>query len=334
LAAAAALVGRPAFRIGGGARPASGALAQTGYYISRTSRADHVVVDGGPHGYQNAGHAHADALSMTFAVRGTPLLIDPGTACYTIDPTLRDRFRSTTLHNTVTIDGRSQSIPSGPFHWLHTANARTVVWHASNAFDYFDGTHDGYHPITHRRRVLVLHNDVLIVVDTVEGTGTHAAAAHWHIDPAWNVDVRRRDATFTRKGQRATLVAADGPLETFCGDRASGLGWDAPVYGRVQPAVTLRLQASGALPLRFASVFDVGSGNPVIDVAWTPRSTAAFIEIRISRAECIDTVAIADDAMMYSRDHEGRGRVHLASVGRPIATRIEDLSTCAASQAS
>ena len=26
---------------------------------------DHLVIDGGPHGYQNGGHAHADALSLT-----------------------------------------------------------------------------------------------------------------------------------------------------------------------------------------------------------------------------------------------------------------------------
>src|SRR5262249_41823002 len=63
----------------------SAALRDTGYYVSR-SAAHHIVIDGGPHGYQNGGHAHADALSMTLGVRGFPLLIDPGTACYTIDP--------------------------------------------------------------------------------------------------------------------------------------------------------------------------------------------------------------------------------------------------------
>ena len=70
---------------------------------------DHLVVDAGPHGYENGGHAHADALSMTFTVRGVPLLIDPGTGSYTADPAARDHFRSSQLHNTVVVDGRSQS---------------------------------------------------------------------------------------------------------------------------------------------------------------------------------------------------------------------------------
>ena len=59
---------------------ASGALPATGYYISRSPAGDHLVIDGGPHGYLNAGHAHADALSLTLTARGVPLLIDPGTA--------------------------------------------------------------------------------------------------------------------------------------------------------------------------------------------------------------------------------------------------------------
>ena len=95
-------------RAAASARVPSGALEETGYYISRSAASDHLVIDGGPHGYQNGGHAHADALSLTFSVHGLPLLIDPGTGCYTSDAGLRDRFRSTALHNTR--DGRRPAI--------------------------------------------------------------------------------------------------------------------------------------------------------------------------------------------------------------------------------
>src|SRR5262249_51097116 len=58
------------------ARLRSAALRDTGYYISRSKRGDHVVIDGGMHGYLNGGHAHADALSLTLTAAGVPLLVD------------------------------------------------------------------------------------------------------------------------------------------------------------------------------------------------------------------------------------------------------------------
>src|SRR5205823_4513651 len=123
------------------ARIGSSALTDTGYYVSRVADEQHLVIDGGAHGYRNGGHAHSDALSVSLTVRGVPLLIDTGTGCYTADPELRDRFRSTALHNTLVLDGRQQSTPGGPFHWLHVANAVVRRWRTNGRFDYFEGAH-------------------------------------------------------------------------------------------------------------------------------------------------------------------------------------------------
>ena len=100
-------------------------------------------------------------------MRGVPLLIDPGTGCYTTDPALRDRLRSTALHNTLTLDDRPQSVPNGPFHWSHARTARCTAGGRNERFDYFDGAHDGYGPLEHRRRVLALHGDLVVVADLV-----------------------------------------------------------------------------------------------------------------------------------------------------------------------
>ena len=199
----------------------SGALVETGYYVSRSNTFDHLVIDGGLHGYQNGGHAHADALSLTFSVGGVPLLIDPGTACYTIDRVLRDRFRSTALHNTLTIDDRPQSVSNGPFHWSHTANSRVRRWRTNEAFDYFDGAHDGYQPTTHRRRVLALHGDLLIVADLVDGGGPHRAAVHWHVDPRVDASTPRaaRLHRLDRRRRRVGLVVPAGRRRRVRGRR-------------------------------------------------------------------------------------------------------------------
>ncbi len=73
----------------------SAPLTDSGYYVSRTASGDHLVFDAGRHGFLNGGHAHADALSVVLAIGGRPLLIDPGTATYTMDPA---RARSVPFH--------------------------------------------------------------------------------------------------------------------------------------------------------------------------------------------------------------------------------------------
>jgi hypothetical protein len=285
-------------------RPAwsmSAALPDSGYYVSRSARGDHLVIDGGRHGFRNGGHAHADALSVTLTLAGMPLLVDCGTACYTIDTALRDRMRSSALHNTVVVDERSQSIPSGPFHWSHVATGAVERWRTNDGFDYFDGAHDGYRPLVHRRHVLALHGDLLVVADLIDGAGEHTAAAHWHLDPRWAVDAEGARAMLTQGAERVDLVVPLGTIEQFTADRASGLGWHAPVYGRLEPATTLRVTQSGAAPFWIVSLFGLDASNPVrfaeIVPIWAEAGALRHsLGLRIERHSSTDWLIIAEPA--------------------------------------
>ena len=327
LAVAAALLERPYLRIGsqtpeeaywwlahpslapraeespvaGRARVRSAALRDTGFYVSRSARGDHLVIDGGVHGYLNGGHAHADALSLTLSVAGVPLLVDPGTGVYTIDQALRDRLRSSQMHNTLVVDGRSQSIGKGPFSWKTTATTRVRKWRTHHAFDYFEGMHDGYWPIEHRRHVLTQPGDLLIVADLVTGDGVHTASVHWHIDPRWRVHVSDSSVTFALGDTQCQLVVPRGRMEHFEGDTKTGLGWRAPVYGSVEPAPSLRVTHCDALPFWMPSVFGLTRSNPVADVEFLPvtvdgRSAVSAIALRIVRAATTDYVMFADNS--------------------------------------
>ena len=292
----------------------SAALPHTGYYVSRSVAGDHLVIDGGPHGYQNGGHAHADALSLTLTVRGVPLLIDPGTGSYTVDQPLRDRLRSTALHNTLTLDGVSQSIPAGPFHWRRTANAAARRWRTNAGFDYFEGSHDGYNPFEHRRHVLVLHGDLVVVADLIAappGDGElHRADVHWHVDPRWTIAVSGRRATLSAAGERVSAVAPQGVVEQFAADE-SGLGWHAPVYGRLEPAATLRISHTSSAPLWMFTVFGLDAANDVVDVETLPVWAEAGVlaqagAVRISRSATTDYLLLADPADPRARAHGWR----------------------------
>lgn len=286
----------------------SSGLPATGYYISRRD-GDHLIVDAGPHGYMNGGHAHADALSLTFTRRGRPLLIDTGTGCYTVDARTRDRFRSTPLHNTLTLNAQSQSIPRGPFHWQHVANGSTRRWHTTRRFDYFAGTHDGYLPLVHARHVLMLHGDVLVVADCVANHAPAAhglkaaqpevsAAVHWHLDPAWAAAMQPRGAVLQAGGESVELAIAGGAIAHFHGDHATGLGWHAPVYGYTEPTSTVRITRAGTVPFWIVSVFGLDSANTIHAVDFEPLPTGNGLQfaatIRIDRVCSTDRLVVAE----------------------------------------
>jgi len=221
----------------------------TGYAVLRDGMGGHAVFDVGPHGYMNGGHAHADALSMTLSLGGRPFLVDPGTATYTMTPRVRDRFRSSQSHNTLTIDHESQARPKGPFHWHTRANAALHGWRLDQRLDWVEASHDGYTPVSHRRSV-VRADAGWLLVDDVLGPGPHTAAAHWHVDPRWTLrtDGQGRLRADHCDGGEAWILYDAGDVLLAHGDEASGLGWYAPVYGVIQPAWTACITRAADAP--------------------------------------------------------------------------------------
>ena len=234
------------------ARWTSIALAASGYFVCRTPRGDHLIFDAGPHGFLNGGHAHSDALACVLSVAGRPVLIDPGTATYTMDRELRNRFRSTPMHNTVVFDGRPQSKPRGSFHWKSTAGARAPVWRSSSDCEYVEGTHDAYAPRRHTRAVLSVHGVGWWIVDHLLGSGSLSAEAYWHVDPLWQCRLAG-DHTAHLSGHGSLLgLASTAPLTLLAGGEHP-LALRSPAYGAVEPAPVLRAAIVGALPSSVAT---------------------------------------------------------------------------------
>jgi hypothetical protein len=167
------------------------AFPEGGYYVMRdgwTRESAFALIDGGPHGALSCGHAHADALSLEFAA-GETWLIDPGTYTYTGDARWRDYFRSTAAHNTVTVDGLSQSEMKQTFRWNSAAETGVSDFFETGTFTFFSGSHNGYErlsdPVTHTRSVIMVKAEAaaptyLLVRDQMKATATHQYAIRWH----------------------------------------------------------------------------------------------------------------------------------------------------------
>jgi hypothetical protein len=236
-------------------------LDDTGYVAIRDRDGGHLVFDVGAHGYLNGGHAHADALAVTMGVFGRPLLIDPGTSTYTMNPALRDRMRSSASHNTLTIDGRSSSIAAGPFHWASRADAQLHTSRGNARFAWAEATHAGYAGLVHRRSIVHGDGSGWLIVDEVLGRDRHRADTHWHFDPAWRVTCDGLGCLHAEgpDGKRAWVLHDRGALWLGCGDEETGLGWCAPAYGLLMPTAAARVTRIATAP--FDMVTWIGTGD-------------------------------------------------------------------------
>lgn len=221
------------------------AFPATGFVTARNQRGDHLVFDAGPHGFLNGGHAHADALALTLTLDSRPLLIDPGTATYTMDHSLRDRMRATESHNTLTLDGRASAVPAGPFKWATRADARLTTWRHNAGFVWAEGRHDAFAGAGHRRTIIFSAVGACLVIDDLVAQGAHSATTHWHFDPSWRVtcDGARRVCA-TSEDRTAWLLTDHGTLSLLAGDD-EGVGWCSPRYGVLVPTSTAHVTHTG-----------------------------------------------------------------------------------------
>ncbi len=235
-----------------GMDPAS--LPSAGLYVlTAPSPPSQLLIDAGLQGDGSAGHGHADALSICLQSRGHLLLIDPGTFEYVGRGPERDLFRATAMHNTIRVDGVSQSEPAGPFAWKQLTNTKAEQWIAGKSFDLFVGSHDGYSrlasPVHHRRWIFSLKSGLYLVRDVVQGEGEHCLDIAWHLGPEMRL---RADHLFEVKG-------ASGGLAVLCADRH---GWSeevrqdtwSPVYGKKEPTIVLNFGTTTDLPAEFVTL--------------------------------------------------------------------------------
>jgi hypothetical protein len=186
-------------------------------------------------------------------------LIDPGTATYTMDPALRDRFRSTWMHNTVVVDGRSQAEPRGPFHWKSASRAYSTIWRSTIHCDYLEATHDAYLPRRHTRAVIAVHGLGWWILDHLLGAGTVSAEAYWHVHPSWLCRVvDPRSATLQSK-EGVVALASNVPLSLVPPGSHPFAMW-APAYGPVEPAPVLIGRLDGPLPFTMATFISARPG--------------------------------------------------------------------------
>jgi len=221
-----------------------------------------MMIDAGPQGAGNSGHGHADALSVRFALDGRRCLIDSGTGCYISDTDDRALFRGTGAHNTLRVDGLDQAVPEGPFAWSSIPRVQVPRWLCGQAFDLFEGSHDGYRrlpdPVFHRRIVFHVKGAFWLVRDIAEGQQPHLLEAFWHFSPEFRV--REVKGILTASPEESAGTNANPGRGKLALIVAQAQTWQtevlpgsySPAYGLRLPAPLARFSATIPLPAELA----------------------------------------------------------------------------------
>lgn len=225
-----------------------------GYQVSRDSLFN-LIFDVGPLGiYPGFGHGHADGLSFLIHYKTRPAVVDTGTFVYNGSRSWRDYFRSTAAHNTISIDGRSQSTPADTFLWTDSLRISFARPKMGNRWRLLQGAIE-WPRIIHYRYIIHAMDQGIVVLDHIRGTGNHMLEWSMHWAPTWNLQ-QTGNGVFAATGEPGALeVLFLCPEDTrnvvLCGSMGPVGGWYSRAYGQKEPAPTLKGTAHTTLPASF-----------------------------------------------------------------------------------
>jgi hypothetical protein len=255
------------------AQPASVHFPDSGLVVMSAGDLQ-IIVDAGPFGPGNAGHTHADTLSLLLRQGAEQILVDPGAYTYVGDPVWRNRFRGTAAHNTVRIDGMDQAIPGGPFAWRSRPGVEVLAWESSPARDILTAA-CSYAGLRHQRTVVFDKSALRVVIlDRLEAEGEHAEGEH-QIEQFWHfgTEVRQLSPCCFQAGSKVLVAFEETAASKTAVPRLSeggDYGWISPAFGVKLPAPVVLVERRTTFPATLATLLDL-SGKALSGKARTLR---------------------------------------------------------------
>ena len=240
-------------------RLASRAFPHGGIYVMRCDDS-YMIIDAGPNGQNGyGGHAHNDTLSFELFTHGRSFLVDSGAYIYTGDPEWRNKFRSTSYHNTVVVDGAEiNDIDPKQLFLLGTEDKPKVNrWKSLQEYDFLDAEHNGYErlpdPVIHRRQIYFNKQEgYWIIRDLLEGCAGHKVDLYYHFDAGIDLAVDEDLAIRTTVSNGANLLLK--PLNSE-GLRVEIVeGWVSKSYGIKEEAKVVKFSGFFQLPRTFMTL--------------------------------------------------------------------------------
>ena len=231
-------------------------------------------------------HCQPDNGTVSLYCNGRRFLPDAGVYTYggsASDNAIRDSFRATAMHNTLTLDGAT--IADSRMLGTFKKSAQTDV------YDMVHTSNQSYSALRHERHVYRIKDGFFVVVDQALGSATGSVELNWHLCPGTMDYIRQSDS------YEARTTFGDGndmSFRTFCFNGTSlatdynvttGTSWHSNVPGTKyeRPCYTVSSNKSGD-PVRFITVI-----YPFANASAVPNISAMFNSVSLA------TVTVGDD---------------------------------------
>lgn len=241
-----------------------GALA-SGFFTFRNGwkqDATVMVVKAGPKG---EWHCQPDNGTFELWFNGRNLFPDSGSYVYAGDAEvmkLRNWFRRTNVHNTLTLDGKN----------LETTESVTKLWKSEGDEQILVTENPHYEGLKHRRSVFFIDNSYFVIVDEAVGDATGAVNLNYNLcEGTVNIDKKQLILTSAFEGE------SNVKLQCFPEKKASlreKEGWRSIAYRQREPrtAVSFDVEKTSPEAVRYITVI-----YPVKDAASAPVFKAKFL---------------------------------------------------------
>jgi hypothetical protein len=165
---------------------------QGGYYIYKTQKIKSIIKCGKNGLNGEGGHTHNDSLSIILSLFQLDFFVDPGSPVYTSDPCIRNEYRSTYKHNTLSIEKYEQNeFYEYNLFKVKNQNKAELIQLSNNEFE--GKCHLNYNSntsIKHTRKVR-FYTDSIVILDETDDTDNLKKCIYFYLHP--NVEVLETD---------------------------------------------------------------------------------------------------------------------------------------------
>lgn len=217
-------------------------------------------------------HAQPDNGTFELYVKGRNFMPDAGTFVYSGDAEinkLREQYRQTKMHNTLTLDDQNMLI----------TNAKQNKWKTGKMMDVLTFTNPSYKDLDHKRTVLFVDQKYFIIIDRAIGSATGKLDVRFHLkEDAKPVYDKSKNLIYTTYGDGNNLsIQLLNPAKTALLEEQTKVSYE---YRKEmpRPAVAFEKQKVDATTPYFISVVYPFTGKKAPEITMKENTGNDFVQ--------------------------------------------------------